>query len=165
MKSTLERIQNEQQYFCAHSNFIFMGMWKSNERARPCLSAGRQKTPLVVMSYLKAQWLVHSFIPDIFKVLTFSKRLLAPPLSPPPPRQEFGGSPTPTGRQQIHCATALGTLHLTLRGGSLCSNAVPLTGHYSQINMALPGPDIVPQHTARMLTNFYLCLFHFPSPG
>lgn len=59
MKSTLERIQNEQQYFCAHSNFIFTRMWKSNERARPCLSAGRQKTPLIVMSYLRAQWLVH----------------------------------------------------------------------------------------------------------
>lgn len=67
-----------------------MGMWKSNERARPCLSAGRQKTPLIVMSYLKAQWLVHSFIPDIFKVLTFSKRLLAPPLSPPPPAKNLG---------------------------------------------------------------------------
>lgn len=69
------------------------------------------------------------------------------------------------GRQQKHCATALDILQLTVHGGLLCTKAAPLTGHYNQINTALPGPDIVPQHGARMLSNFYLRLFRSPSPG
>lgn len=106
MKSTLERIQNEEQYFCAHANFIFMGTRKYNERARPWLS-DRWKTTKkipIAMSYLRAQRLFHFFSPDIFKGLIFSKWLLGTHTT-----QWFGGSPVPTSWWQIGCATARGT--------------------------------------------------------
>lgn len=66
MESMLQRIQNERRHFCTHPSFTFMRVWKCNERARPRLSDGRQKTQFP-MPYLKAQWLGQFFSLGIFK--------------------------------------------------------------------------------------------------
>lgn len=105
MKSALERIQNEWQCFCAHPNFIFMGMWKSNNDYH---MEDKKNTDRDVL--LKSTMTCPPLNPDVFQSGCSIHTLNL---------QEFGGSPASTGRWQIHCATALGTLCLTLSGGLL----------------------------------------------
>lgn len=122
--------------------------WECGNLTRPWLSHGKQKKPTDLNVLLKSTITCPIFSPDVFKVAVRHTLNL----------QEFGRSSISTGRWQIHWAAALGTLHLILSGGLLLWQG-------SQNNTALPGPDIVQQHTARKLTNFYLCLFHSPSHG
>lgn len=99
--------------------------WECGNLTRLWLSHGRWKKPPAIISYLRARWLVQSL------ARRFSKRLLNTHTLN---LQEFGDSSISTGRWQIHCAAALGTLHLILSGGLLLWQD-------SQNNTALPRPD------------------------
>lgn len=117
----------------------------------------KTKKPLVVMSYLRAQCLVHFFSPSIFRGLIVSKRLLDTHTHP----QESGGSPASRSRRQIPRATAVGTLHLTGPGRFFCSSTVPLTAHCGQINTALPGPDMC-HSMLQGCQPVFICVYSIP---
>lgn len=65
MKSALESIQNEWQYFCAHLNFISMGMWKSN---KTMIITWKTKKTTDLNVLLKSTITCPIFSPDVFKV-------------------------------------------------------------------------------------------------
>lgn len=70
MKSALESIQNEQQYFCAHPNFISMGMWKSNKTTIITGKTKKKKEKKKATDHnvlLKSTMTCPIFSPDVFK--------------------------------------------------------------------------------------------------